>query len=111
MAKTATTKKEITPCAFARERYGPGKDFTIRAFEQHAKSCAECSKVVRDLKRSQKTRATYSREFPLTGDVHKYLLITPAPLWSAFEKRRGQTSARTVLLKLLTHYAEHGLPS
>jgi hypothetical protein len=104
---------ETTTCSVARERFAPGKNFSLAAFAKHAQSCTECGKFVRSVKRAQRTRTRYSRDFPLTGDVHRYLLIVPQSLWDAAAKRatRENVSMRSVLNKLLAGYAEHGLPS
>ena len=106
------TTTELQPCATARERYGPGKRYRLADFERHAKSCAECQRFDRAKRKAQRTRSTYSKvgEYPLTGDVHKYLLIVPLDLWRNVERRRGAQSARSVLNRLLDYYAAHGMP-
>lgn len=99
-------------CAVARERYGPGKKYRLVDYQQHVKSCATCTAAQREMRRDQRTRTNYSKEYPLTGDVHKYLLIVPRAVWSRVDRRRraDNVSARFVLNRLLDHYATHGLP-
>ncbi len=99
------------PCTTARERYGPGKSYRLVDFDRHVASCAECQRFVRAKRKEQRTRTRYSRAFPITGDVHKYLLIVPEELWQRFEKRRVRenVSARSVLNRLLEHYIANGV--
>jgi hypothetical protein len=105
--------RQIEPCDAARERYGPGKRFRFVDFDRHVKSCKQCTSHQRQLARAQRTRTTYSRDYPLTGDVHRYLLIAPKTVWSRAQRRAaddGGVSMRLVLNSLLEHYATHGAP-
>lgn len=89
-------------CIKARARYGPGVPFRMSDFERHAKKCAECTAHQLAIKRQQRAAPMrYSRDFPLTGDVHKYLLIVPHDLWDAFVATLGGKSVRSELLTMM----------
>lgn len=105
--------KTNAPCDIARERYGPSVKFKLADYDKHVEHCAQCTAHRRSLKRTQRTRTNYSKSYPLTGDVHRYLLIAPGEVWKRATKRAAgdAVSVRFVLNALLDHYASHGLPA